>query len=326
MSKHRWWMTLSLLALACGGKSHVAERPSNRANSGGFGAASAGDAGAGGGAVSAGSGATAGSGASGGMAAGNGAIGGATAGRAATAGNGAMTNGGSAGASVGGAGAGSSGTGGSSAGNAAVGAGAGGMGEPHQVTDENAVGEGPCASTTVAEVISAVHAQWPELADVSSLSDPNLSSPNASVTAFSSNEGYRLAFFRGFGDCPSGCISREYFYFETNDRCEPVAVGSYHLIYSGAHNCYYVVGDPLWGIPSPSAENGSCAETKLPPGFNEDCLENECPVGLTPAIYVPVSGSEQACLCSIPCANDPSACPAGTNCESPPDTPANICY
>lgn len=175
---------------------------------------------------------------------------------------------------------------------------------------------------TLAVVEDAIHAQWPELADLLAPADPELGYPGKSVDAFTSNAGFRIVLFHGFGDCPSGCITREYFYFETDDHCAPVKAGEYRAIYS-ASNCYTVVGEPLWGIPEGAASESSCEASTLPPGFNQECLEASCPIGLTPTTFEGVSG--QQCLCMIHCMTD-DACPQGTSCQNPIDVPGHSCY
>lgn len=204
--------------------------------------------------------------------------------------------------------------------------------EPVAVTDPNAQGEGPCADTTLADVIAAVHAAHPELASVSTVYDPNHPSqedadPRENVYVWSSSAGYRLAFYRGFGDCPSGCIDHEYFYFETDAQCAPVASGDYHLIFDQSHGCMRVSGMPLWGIPSVDTATSDCTtDLDLPPGLNDECIGgDECPLELTPMTFVPVEGGDHACLCGIPCEDNPDVCPGTTTCTHPPDLPLTLC-
>lgn len=312
------WLTAALLALACGGASRGAE-PGNAAGSAGLGVAGATVDSAGTSSNVAGVGAATNAGGDGTMA---------NAGDAGTA-----TNAGGAGTSTnagqGGAGGNAGGapfSAGGAAGRATAGAATAGAGsEPIPLTDVNTLGQGPCAGTTLASVIAAVHTQHPELAEVTDLHDPNTSGESESIEAFTSTGGYRLVFYRGFGDCPSGCINREYFYFETDQSCAPNAAGDYHVIYDSGQNCMRVVGEPLWDIPSAEAQVSDCStDTALPPGFNDDCLENECPLALVPTTFVGVQGEQ--CVCAISCLDDPSVCPAGTTCSKDvPDLPVTIC-
>ena len=174
--------------------------------------------------------------------------------------------------------------------------------------------------------MTAIHAGWPLLAGLGMLYDPNVFDSSDTLYAFTSSAGYELVFATGVGDCEAGCIDHDYYYFETDESCQPVAAGEYRLIYSTSYNCYYVVGAPRWGIPTEDAEIQTCTDTGLPPGLNEDCLDGMCPLGLTATTYVPVSGSEMTCMCTISCADDPNACPAGTSCfPNAVDIPPNLC-
>ena len=209
----------------------------------------------------------------------------------------------------------------------AGGEGASGPTEPNQVTDPTTVGPGTCDGTTITEVIDAIHERWPELASIQGIRDPNVFGASAYIDAFTTDDGFRLVFVSGSGDCLAGCINREYWYFETDDACAPQQVGHYSATYSSG-NCYAVEGEPLWGEPDPLPASSICPDGP-PPGLNDACSDaNTCPGGLTPVKFYGVAGTNgpEFCWCSIPCADDPGVCPTGTTCQSIADGPSNICY
>jgi len=121
------------------------------------------------------------------------------------------------------------------------------------VTQPAVGGLGACAGKTLGQVIAAVHQQMPTLADITVIEgmDPNLGGDGNRIYAFAHDDGFRLIFKRGSGDCPSGCIDNEYWYFATDERCVPAPAGHYASAYTNPGNCFKVEGAPLWGRPRP---------------------------------------------------------------------------
>ena len=308
-------VTISALSFGCSGDASLG----NDRGAGGTGAAS--DGGSGGTSGNAGR-ATA----TGGTSSSTGGSSSATGGTGSATGGTSSTTGGTAGASAGTGGrATTGGSGGTDSG--AGGEGATGPTEPKQVTDPTTVGPGACDGTTVTDVINAIHERWPELASIQGLRDPNLFGASAYIDAFTTDDGFRLVFFAGSGDCPAGCIDREYWYFETDAACAPQQMGHYSATYSSG-NCYAVEGEPLWGEPDPLPATSICPD-EPPPGLNDACTDtNTCPDDLTPVKFYGVAGTNgpEFCWCSIPCADDPRVCPTGTTCQSIADGPSNVCY
>lgn len=120
-------------------------------------------------------------------------------------------------------------------------------GDPLYSTD--ATGTGACAGITVEESVAAVHAAHPELADIATLYDPRGGiSDGTYVYAFRRPDGtLALAFKRGSGDCQSGCIRNEVWYFEADATCTLQQVG--HTDTGLA--CIPADEQPRWGIPGP---------------------------------------------------------------------------
>jgi hypothetical protein len=194
------------------------------------------------------------------------------------------------------------------------------------IADESTQGTGDCAGKTLGAVIDAIHLANRKLEDITVLYDPQdpLIGP-AFILAFTTPDGFRLVFMRGSGDCPAGCINREYWYFETNAACEPVQIG--HYARGQGNGCTAVSGKPMWGQPAAGNVSNACP----PPDFDElnaSCVDDLCPDGLTPTFFYGLAGTSgpRFCWCSIACDHSVDLCPDGTRCTDIGDGPANICY
>jgi hypothetical protein len=135
------------------------------------------------------------------------------------------------------------------------------------VAGATATGKGQCEGHSLGEVVMNVHAKHPELSDINTFYDPKLISPGASsnlIYAFPNDDGFRLVFTRGSGDCESGCINMAYWYFATGADCLPYLVGDYSREYNSDANCFAFTGSPRWGFPGapPPAGNGCGAVPK----------------------------------------------------------------
>jgi hypothetical protein len=121
----------------------------------------------------------------------------------------------------------------------------------------SAAGEQGCAGTSLAQVVDAIHAAHPELADIRDLypSTPDAAAGDQSLIYAheTPDGGFALAFRRGGGDCPSGCAGDEYWYFRTDALCQPEQIG--HLADASDADagaaCRRFTGFPLWDRPSP---------------------------------------------------------------------------
>lgn len=112
-------------------------------------------------------------------------------------------------------------------------------------------GAGPCAGVDLDSVIQKIHDDNPELSDIEDIFDPSLEldGDGSFIYAYrAQDKGFDIVLKRGQGDCPSGCIDNEYWYFETDESCYPVEVGHYHPT-NGAEGCIEQDGKPMWGQP-----------------------------------------------------------------------------
>jgi hypothetical protein len=119
------------------------------------------------------------------------------------------------------------------------------------ITSGSATASGACSGKTLQQVIDAVHAIHPELADITTIYAPSGLLDGSFIYAFAAPGGFRLVFERGGGDCPAGCTTHEYWYFQTDASCAPIQVGHYHpddaLIDGGCP----MIGEALWAVPPP---------------------------------------------------------------------------
>jgi hypothetical protein len=133
---------------------------------------------------------------------------------------------------------------------------------PGPVLDTSmAAGQHGCDATSLGDVVDAIHAAHPELSDIRVLSPPAPEAdgdPNLIYAHESPDGGFALVFRRGRGDCPSGCTQNEYWYFRTNELCEPEQIG--HLANTSDVDaaCQRFTGFPLWDRPPPPDPAGVC--------------------------------------------------------------------
>jgi hypothetical protein len=132
-----------------------------------------------------------------------------------------------------------------------------------RVTQPSFAGQGACAGKTLGQLIAAVHQQMPGLADITAIDgmDAGLGGDGNRIYAFAHDDGFRLIFKRGSGDCPSGCIDNEYWYFATDAACAPVLAGHHARIFDSSGNCYKVEGRRCGDGRRPSIRSTCAAPT-----------------------------------------------------------------
>lgn len=119
------------------------------------------------------------------------------------------------------------------------------------LVDVSTQGSGVCAGVTAVAVIAAMQGAHPELADIPSTRDPRVAGDGSFVFSYLRDDGsFALIVKRGSGDCVAGCISKEYWYFDTDAMCKPRQVGHYDDAFNDAENCYTIEGEPLWDVPA----------------------------------------------------------------------------
>jgi hypothetical protein len=132
-----------------------------------------------------------------------------------------------------------------------------------EVTDPKMQGHGACAERTVEEARNMVHAHWrshfkPRAYKADTIFD---------IYAFATDTGFSFAVHHGAMDCPEGCLVNEYWYYETDRACEPLAF-DYHAVDTLRFpECRGrdVVGSPRWGVPEFGAKPRGDCNTAAPP-------------------------------------------------------------
>jgi hypothetical protein len=125
----------------------------------------------------------------------------------------------------------------------------------------DAGGERGCEGTSLGDVVAAIHAAHPELADIRDLYQPapgGAGDPSSIYANESPDGGFALVFRRGGGDCTSGCTENEYWYFRTNERCEPEQIGHLANTSDAGSECRSFTGFALWDRPPPPDPVGVC--------------------------------------------------------------------
>jgi hypothetical protein len=130
------------------------------------------------------------------------------------------------------------------------------------VTSETTKGSvGSCAGVALGDVLAAIRAANPALADVLIVYNPATATTDGSfIYAYDVGVlGFDVVFKRGMGDCPAGCTENEYWYFSTDGTCQPVSAGHYHATW-GTGSCLTVDGAAMWGQPTPPDPLTVCGE------------------------------------------------------------------
>jgi hypothetical protein len=128
-----------------------------------------------------------------------------------------------------------------------------------RVYDTGLEGRGSCSSHSVEQLIELISSTHPEVMSIREVQPRDGGGDGDLVIPFLREDGgFAFVFKRGEGDCLSGCISNEYWYFETRASCAPAAVGHYLRRYSG--ECYEVAGEPMWGWPGRTDPVSTCNE------------------------------------------------------------------
>ena len=192
------------------------------------------------------------------------------------------------------------------------------------ISDPNTPGLGACSNETLADYLTEITTAHPHLADITRLFNVQMIGDGNLIFAFRWGDGFRIAYQRGSGDCPAGCINKEFWYFEVGPSCEVTGAGHFRSVPDG-RNCRSFEGTPLWGLPEPPSN--VCPPLELDE-LNTPCVDGTCPSALTPIKFYGVAGpaGPEFCWCSLRCSLSADACPDGTHCQTIPDGPGDVCY
>jgi len=124
-----------------------------------------------------------------------------------------------------------------------------------------AAGEQGCEGTSLGDVVDAIHVAHPELADIRDLYPPSpdaAGDPSVIYAHETPDGGFALVFRRAGEDCPSGCTDDEYWYFRTDELCQPEQIGHLANTSDVGAECQSFAGFPLWDRPPPPDPTGVC--------------------------------------------------------------------
>jgi hypothetical protein len=129
------------------------------------------------------------------------------------------------------------------------------------VKSDDTAGRGPCQGKRFADVLAEIWAARPELKN-----QPGAAPQGdgfVQVSGFVDDGGFRIILDRGTGDCLSGCLAHELWYFATDEACVPVEVGHGK---DGA--CFDASRVPAWGVPPSLPPAHVCGADARPQNMN----------------------------------------------------------
>jgi hypothetical protein len=152
--------------------------------------------------------------------------------------------------------------------------------QPWAFVPANAVGGGPCAATTVAELLDQIRDGFADVQDITNLKAPGPvgitvvagpvaregTSPPAVGTAsyiiaLQDERSLAAIFFRGAGCSGENCQDRRYWFFETGDGCRPRWVGYNRAVDRAGGNhgaCVDFEGTSVWSTPGDPEPRRRC--------------------------------------------------------------------
>lgn len=85
---------------------------------------------------------------------------------------------------------------------------------------------------------------YPEVKDFKKTSD--IIGKSMNISARETYLGWKLIFWQGSDDCPSGCINNHYWYFIVHKNGNVEKIGEYEKIYNSRKNAPDETGSPIW--------------------------------------------------------------------------------
>lgn len=125
-------------------------------------------------------------------------------------------------------------------------------------TDKNVLGKGTCTGKTLGEILDDIYTSYPDMSQITTIYEEQPFDGSFIYPYLLEGGGFAIAFKRGYGDCPSGCIYNDYYYFETDDECLTIQIGHYFPIWNEQDNCIDEDGEPMWGHPPPTDPSKLC--------------------------------------------------------------------
>lgn len=136
------------------------------------------------------------------------------------------------------------------------------------IEDKNYVGSGSCQSKSVADIVDEIAAKEIRLEGIPLkwAAEQGMDAEGVGVVhAFETvGGGFAFAIKIGWGDCMSGCINNQWYYFKTNQNCEPLLSGEFSAVYDGSENCFAITKEAKWGLPKARDPLNACNASLVP--------------------------------------------------------------
>ncbi|MBI4791045.1 MAG: hypothetical protein HY782_28780 [Chloroflexi bacterium] len=106
----------------------------------------------------------------------------------------------------------------------------------------------PIIISNAQAAIAAVKSRFPEMGKIKP-AGAGMIGASTDIKVVERADGWDLAFWEGWGDCPAGCINHRYSYFSVKKDGRLQKAGEYSRIYNATGNSFDTTGAPLWGVP-----------------------------------------------------------------------------
>jgi hypothetical protein len=98
------------------------------------------------------------------------------------------------------------------------------------------------------EAIRLVKQKFPELQDIQKKPAGGIGA-STDIVIQDRADGWNIIFWKGSGDCPSGCINNHYWYLAVDKSGTVVLAGEFVRDFDSAANAVKTSGAPMWGVP-----------------------------------------------------------------------------
>lgn len=105
------------------------------------------------------------------------------------------------------------------------------------------------ALAAASDAIALAQKQFPELKDIKPTASGTIGA-STNITVQEMPGGWNLIFWKGSGDCPSGCINHHFWYISVDKTGKVAKAGEYVKEFDSAANNFKASGAPMWGVPA----------------------------------------------------------------------------
>jgi hypothetical protein len=98
------------------------------------------------------------------------------------------------------------------------------------------------------EAIRLAQQKFPELKDIQKMPAGSIGA-STDIVVQDRPDGWNVMFWKGSGDCPSGCINNHYWYLSVEKSGTIALAGEFVREFDSATNAVKTRGAPMWGVP-----------------------------------------------------------------------------